>query len=264
MPAIPRCGMGAIARMLSILLVAGCVGQIGESLDNGPPQSGTGGGGPGGSGVTGFGGDGTGPTGTAGAGSGTGGENPGTGGTVSAGTGGSGASTSSGAAGSGGTVDTGAAGNGVAGTGGALGTGGRGGSSAGTSGFGGRGGSTGGTIGTGGRGGATGAGGTTSTDGGTGSDGGTAATFTDIYTNILVPHCSGSSCHNPGSQKGVSFSSQSNAYSAVKSRVTAGNGANSSFYRTVNSGSMPPGGPKLSATDLAKIKAWIDAGALNN
>jgi hypothetical protein len=62
----------------------------------------------------------------------------------------------------------------------------------------------------------------------------------------------------------VSFSSQTNAYSAVKSRVTAGNGANSSFYRTVNSGSMPPGGPKLSATDLAKIKAWIDAGALNN
>jgi hypothetical protein len=84
-----------------------------------------------------------------------------------------------------------------------------------------------------------------------------------VYTTILVTYCSGSSCHNPGSQKGISFASQSTAYSAVKSRVTPGNGAGSSFYNTVNSGSMPPGG-KLSAANLAKIKAWIDAGALNN
>lgn len=33
---------------------------------------------------------------------------------------------------------------------------------------------------------------------------------------------------------------------------------------TVNTGSMPPGGAKLSAANLALIKAWIDAGALNN
>jgi hypothetical protein len=103
-----------------------------------------------------------------------------------------------------------------------------------------------------------------SPDAGTSSDGGTVVTFTDIYTNILVPHCSGSACHNPGSQRGISFSSQSAAYTSVKGQVTPGNGANSSFYRTVNGGSMPPGGPKLSSTDLAKIKAWIDAGALNN
>ena len=32
----------------------------------------------------------------------------------------------------------------------------------------------------------------------------------------------------------------------------------------VNSGSMPRGQAKLSAANLAKIKAWIDAGALNN
>ena len=56
--------------------------------------------------------------------------------------------------------------------------------------------------------------------------------------------CSGSQCHNPGSQKGISFSSQSTAYNAVKGRVTAGNGPGSSFYRTVTSGSVPPGGPK--------------------
>jgi hypothetical protein len=111
-----------------------------------------------------------------------------------------------------------------------------------------------------------GTGGSTGTGGsGSGGAGGSAApTFTQIYTSILVVYCSGSNCHNPGNQKNVSFASQSSAYSAVKSRVTAGNGAGSSFYTTVNSGSMPPGGPKLSAANLALLKAWIDAGALNN
>jgi hypothetical protein len=203
-------------------------------------------------------------SGSAGASGSTG--SPGTAGTGTAGQAGNGGT--SGAAGSfggntagqggsiGGSGGNGAGGSGVGGSfggsGGAFGTGGRGGSSAG-----GRGGTGGGAAGHGGT------GGSGTPDGGT-PDGGTAATFTDIYTNVLVPHCGGSQCHNPGSQKGVSFSSQSNAYSAVKSRVTAGNGTGSSFYSTVNSGSMPPGGPKLSSTDLAKLKAWIDAGALNN
>jgi hypothetical protein len=50
----------------------------------------------------------------------------------------------------------------------------------------------------------------------------------------------------------------------VSKLVTPGNGAGSSFYQTVNSGAMPPGGPKLSAANLALIQAWINAGALNN
>ena len=60
------------------------------------------------------------------------------------------------------------------------------------------------------------------------------------------------------------FASKSSAYDSVLPRVVPGNGANSSFYKTVNSGSMPRGAAKLSATNLAKIKAWIDAGAMNN
>ena len=80
----------------------------------------------------------------------------------------------------------------------------------------------GGTTGSAGRGGTTGSaaadGGTT--DGGI-ADGGTArrrgrADVHRFYTNILVIYCAGSSCHNPGTQGGVSFSSQSSAYSAVR------------------------------------------------
>ena len=78
-------------------------------------------------------------------------------------------------------------------------------------------------------------------------------------------YCSGSNCHNPGSQRSISFASQSTAYTAVRSRVTPGNGAGSSLYTTVSGGRMPPSGnPKPTAADLAKLKAWIDAGALNN
>jgi pilus assembly protein FimV len=145
---------------------------------------------------------------------------------------------------------------GVTGTGGTVGLGGRGGAGGGSAGR--AGGGRGGMSGTNGSGGRGGSGGSRS------SDGGTSPTFTEIYKNILVVYCSGGSCHDPGSQGGVSFSTQSSAFAAVSSRVTPGNGAGSSFYNTVNSGAMPRGQAKLSATNLELIKAWIDAGALNN
>jgi hypothetical protein len=194
--------------------------------------------------------------------------------TGAAGTGGSGGKDVSGQAGTGG-VGGSTGGTWIAGTGGGAGFAGRGGTTGsagrgGTTGFAGSGGAggsagRGGTTGTAGRGGSGGStGGSGSVDAGSNPDGAAAATFTDIYMTILVPYCSGSNCHSPGSQGGVSFASQSTAYSAVSRRVTAGNGAGSSFYNTVNSGSMPRGAAKLSAANLAKIKAWIDAGALNN
>jgi hypothetical protein len=60
---IPRsAGTGAIARLLSIFFVAGCVGQIGESTGRDLPDGG--GGGAAGTGIplSGLGGDGTGAT----------------------------------------------------------------------------------------------------------------------------------------------------------------------------------------------------------
>lgn len=80
---------------------------------------------------------------------------------------------------------------------------------------------------------------------------------------ILSASCTGSQCHSPGTQGGVSFASQSSAYSAAKSRVTAGNASGSSLYTLVNGGRMPPGG-KLPAAQISLLAAWINAGALNN
>ena len=220
-------------------------------------------------------------SGVSGTASGLGGTGPGSGGNTGSGgvaaTSTGGFTGTGGIVGSGGSTGTGGDGTGGSGTGGVTGSGGRTGSG-GSTGTGGSAGSTGkgGAPGTGGSAGSTGKGGAPGTGGSAGSTGkggapgtggsgtgGSAPTFTQVYTTILVTYCSGSSCHNPGSQKGVSFASQSTAYTAVKSRVTPGNGAGSSFYQTINGGSMPPG-QKLSATNIALIKAWIDAGALNN
>jgi hypothetical protein len=187
---------------------------------------------------------------------GEGGNTTGTAGTTAEGgtTGAAGATGTTGAAGSG-SDPTGVAGtSGVAGSTGA----GHGGSVA-T----GRGGST-GAAGSTGVAGSTGHGGSTGTpDGGT-TDGGTTATFTQVYTTILSVYCTGSSCHNPGTKGNVNFASQAMAYSTLKSRVVAGNSASSTLYTDVNTGKMPDSKPKLSAANIALIKAWIDAGALNN
>ncbi len=144
--------------------------------------------------------------------------------------------------GSGGAV---AAGSGGTGTGGMVGTGGHSGT----------GGAHGPTTGTGGQ---------TATAGTGGSVGTSAPTFTDIYNNILLVHCGGSGCHNPDTQNGVTYATQAAAYTSVKPYVTAGKGSTSTFYVIVSTGAMPPTGPMLSASDLSKIEAWINAGALNN
>ncbi len=98
---------------------------------------------------------------------------------------------------------------------------------------------------------------------GGGSTSSSTATFTQVYA-ILSAHCSGSSCHNPGSRYDISFSSQSAAYTSLQGLVVAGNPAVSGFYTTVKAGVMPPEGPKLTDAELQTISSWIDAGGLND
>jgi hypothetical protein len=103
--------------------------------------------------------------------------------------------------------------------------------------------------------------------GGTSSAGATSATdaptFTDVYT-LLDSSCSGSRCHDPGRQAGVSLTSQATAYTSVSGYVTPGTATRSTLYAVLSRGSMPPGGPRLSSADLKMIADWIDAGALDD
>jgi hypothetical protein len=188
--------------------------------------------------------------------------------------------------------DTGAAGVIGTGTGGKLGTGGTT-MTGGTTGAGGGVTETGGSTGAGGRatetGGSTGAGGATETGGSTGAAGssgrgggrggitgaagagggagtgkGAGPTFTQIYSTILSVYCTGSSCHSPGTAGGLSFASKASAYSSLQNYVTPGDDTQSDFYFAVSTGAMPKGKAKLSAANIATIKGWIDAGALDN
>lgn len=232
----------AVGGLVAVLAQGGCAESTPVDFillpDAGARASGGSGTGSGGSDATG---------GNVGSGGDTGsGGSLGTGGSASGGGTGTG-----GVRGSGGVIGTG----GVSATGGATGTGGAH-ATGGTTG-------SGGMTATSGTGGMRTTGGTTGSGGSTGAGGAAAPTFTQIYQTILSVSCGGGSCHSPGTQGGVSFASQSSAYSAVKSRVAAGNASGSSFYSTVNGGRMPPGG-KLPAAQLSQIAAWINAGAMNN
>jgi len=86
-----------------------------------------------------------------------------------------------------------------------------------------------------------------------------AATYTQVNANIISVSCA--NCHfgtNPTS--GISLV----GYSGLVAQVTPGNAAASSLYIAVSSGSMPKGGPALSAAQVQEIKSWINSGAPNN
>jgi hypothetical protein len=123
--------------------------------------------------------------------------------------------------------------------------------------------------------GGTGAAGTTG-GGGTGSGTGTggtsvppdpeAPTFTWLYDNMFRGYCSDRNqpCHNPGSNRGVSFSTRDRAYDSALIYTVPGDYLASDLYFFISAGVMPPINPQVPADLQEKLAAWIDAGALDN
>ena len=141
-----------------------------------------------------------------------------------------------------------------------------------------------------GAGGSSGAGGRSAGSGGSGGGGGAAgsgsgsATFTEVYA-IFMQSCAGSTCHvmatRPG--EGLSMADKMTAYTNLvgvnagacsgEKRVVAGDPAKSELMHTLertqigmcrNTPRMPEGKPMLAADQLAKVRSWIQAGAMNN
>ena len=218
--------------------------------------------------ATGAGGSSTGTSGASGTGSGS--SATGTSGSSGNGSGTGSSGTSGASGGSSGTVTgtSGAAGNSGAATGSS-------GTATGTSGAAGNSGAATGSSGT-----------STGTSGSTGAaDGGSAATFTEIYTTIMVPTCL--SCHAPGPpqpllQGNLDLSTQAKAYANLVNypstclpnggtRVVPGNPAESLLYSKVSTmmpfcGAYMPFNAQnlLPAAQIEMFASWIDAGAPND
>jgi hypothetical protein len=194
-------------------------------------------------------------------------------------TGGVGGSTG-GSAGVAGTMTGGVGGStgGMGGVAGTMTTGGVGGATGGVGGAtGGVGGATGGIGGmTGGMGGMTGGVGGGEPDAG----GGDSATFTEVYS-IIMMKCGGGDfgCHVTGSSGGLNMNSKMMAFTnlvgvdseecAGEKRVIAGDADNSLIIQALEGTAdcidqMPRDRDPLSEAEIATIREWIDDGAMNN
>jgi mono/diheme cytochrome c family protein len=94
-------------------------------------------------------------------------------------------------------------------------------------------------------------------------------TFSSLETNVFTPKCV--QCHgssNPSA--GVDLSSYAAIQNAASTHghaiIEPGNPDASHLYMFVADGSMPPdnSAPKVTADELAALRAWIQAGAQNN
>jgi hypothetical protein len=98
---------------------------------------------------------------------------------------------------------------------------------------------------------------------------GGGATWTNIYATLLAnpgyaSNCTGAACHDPGTQKGIDFSSKDAGYRTLKSRIAPGAPQSSELVQVLQSGSMPVARPRMPTADVDLIRAWIAAGAQDN
>jgi hypothetical protein len=90
----------------------------------------------------------------------------------------------------------------------------------------------------------------------------TTAKFATFVSPLIASGCATSGCHSAASQaSGINLGT----YAAIKAYITS---SKTSFLgsidQTAGYSKMPKGGAKFAACDITKLKAWINAGALNN
>lgn len=86
-----------------------------------------------------------------------------------------------------------------------------------------------------------------------------AVKYSTTVKTILDASCNSSSCHGSSSGRDIILDS----YAEVKKYVDDGS-LLGSIQHDAKYSAMPQGGSKLSDCYISQIKAWIDAGALNN
>lgn len=85
-------------------------------------------------------------------------------------------------------------------------------------------------------------------------------TYQSIREQILKPSCF--KCHSgPEAEMGIDLDSYSDLINSSLGLVISGEPLNSTLYLNVQSGRMPPAGPRLSDTEIKNIYDWIMLGA---
>jgi hypothetical protein len=104
--------------------------------------------------------------------------------------------------------------------------------------------------------------------------GGGTPTFTELYDTVFgvgpmsKQSCWGAKCHNPGMEDKIDVSTKMKAYTTLLTQVKPGNPAGSGLIMRLESADvkkrMPLDKPPLDPAVIAKVKAWIMAGAKND
>jgi len=102
-----------------------------------------------------------------------------------------------------------------------------------------------------------------------GTDASPPVTWSGIYQDLLVnqsypSNCTGSSCHDPGIEKGIDLSTPHLGYTTISHRLVPGSPDSSELVTVLQSGSMPEKRPRMAPADIDLIRAWIQAGAVEN
>jgi hypothetical protein len=102
-----------------------------------------------------------------------------------------------------------------------------------------------------------------------GVDAAPAVTWSAIYQNLLVnqsnpSNCAGASCHDPGKEKGIDLSTSHVGYMTISHRLVPGSPDSSELITVLQSGYMPQERPQMTAVNIDLIRAWIQAGALED
>ncbi len=89
-----------------------------------------------------------------------------------------------------------------------------------------------------------------------------AVKFATFVSPLIASGCATSGCHSTSSQaSGINLGT----YSAIKAYIVADKATFiGSIDQTAGYSKMPKGAGKFAACDIAKLKAWMNAGALNN
>jgi mono/diheme cytochrome c family protein len=91
----------------------------------------------------------------------------------------------------------------------------------------------------------------------------TGPTFTALREQVFKENCF--TCHSGvDAAMGIDLSNYTELMKLDFGVITAGDPLNSTLYLNVQSGRMPPGGPRLSDAEIKSIFDWIKEGAKEN